>query len=465
MFFMIRNFQKPYADILPCGFKKEMYILKIIRKISIVFFTVLLIIFSSVAVFAHQGRTDSSGGHHDNKNKSGLGSYHYHCGGSSAHLHKSGYCPYTDVFPSGVRVTSEKTTLKIGEEISIDAAVYPSNSCSTNVTWKSSDPSVVAVRGSKIVAKSYGTATLTAETFNGKTSSVRITVKEIKAEKVSVSGLPDSSEFYIGENIALTATITPDNVDNDMITWTSSNEDVATVSEDGKVSLLSEGEVEIVATASNGVSDKVAFAVKEKYVETVAIENESIELIPGEKQQINAIISPADATFPDLTWTTEDPAIASVSADGTITAVACGTTVVTATSKNNMSDSITVQVNEIKAKSIAIEGEKDVQIGDSVFLSAIFTPSNTTNRDIEWKVSNPEIAEVDADGKLTALKSGNITVIATSANGVIAEYNVKVRSSISIPLVLAGIAVAGVAIVCVVKKRKKKSEISLNTND
>lgn len=44
--------------------------------------------------FAHGGRTDSAGGHRDNKNKSGLGSYHYHCGGYSAHLHNNGVCPY-----------------------------------------------------------------------------------------------------------------------------------------------------------------------------------------------------------------------------------------------------------------------------------------------------------------------------------------------------------------------------------
>ena len=45
-------------------------------------------------VYAHSGRTDSRGGHRDNKNKSGLGSYHYHCGGHPAHLHENGKCPY-----------------------------------------------------------------------------------------------------------------------------------------------------------------------------------------------------------------------------------------------------------------------------------------------------------------------------------------------------------------------------------
>lgn len=44
---------------------------------------------------AHSGRTDANGGHKDNKNKSGLGSYHYHCGGYSPHLHENGECPYS----------------------------------------------------------------------------------------------------------------------------------------------------------------------------------------------------------------------------------------------------------------------------------------------------------------------------------------------------------------------------------
>lgn len=52
-------------------------------------------IYPIITAEAHSGRTDSSGGHKDNKNKSGLGSYHYHCGGHPAHLHTDGVCPYS----------------------------------------------------------------------------------------------------------------------------------------------------------------------------------------------------------------------------------------------------------------------------------------------------------------------------------------------------------------------------------
>lgn len=53
------------------------------------------LLFSNTVVFAHSGRTDSSGGHHDYQNKSGLGSYHYHCNGNPPHLHENGSCPYS----------------------------------------------------------------------------------------------------------------------------------------------------------------------------------------------------------------------------------------------------------------------------------------------------------------------------------------------------------------------------------
>lgn len=107
---------------------------KIKRFLTIVF-ALLLVVASATTAFAHSGRTDSSGGHRDNKNKSGLGSYHYHCGGYPAHLHSGGYCPYRDVFPSSVKITAEKTTLGIGETTSIEGSVYPSNACNTNITW------------------------------------------------------------------------------------------------------------------------------------------------------------------------------------------------------------------------------------------------------------------------------------------------------------------------------------------
>ncbi len=71
----------------------------------------LSIAISPLSSLAHSGRTDGSGGHRDNKNKSGLGSYHYHCGGYEAHLHNNGVCPYN----SSAKKTTTKTVNKSNE--------------------------------------------------------------------------------------------------------------------------------------------------------------------------------------------------------------------------------------------------------------------------------------------------------------------------------------------------------------
>ena len=73
-----------------------------LKRCGIIFLSCMTLSAATTTVFtantiiaeAHSGRTDANGGHRDNKNKSGLGSYHYHCNGHPAHLHTNGVCPY-----------------------------------------------------------------------------------------------------------------------------------------------------------------------------------------------------------------------------------------------------------------------------------------------------------------------------------------------------------------------------------
>ena len=135
-----------------------------------------------VTVSAHSGRTDSNGGHKDNKNVSGLGSYHYHCGGYPAHLHTGGYCPYRDIFPTAVTVSAEKTKLIVGEKTTLTGNVSPSDACSKNVKWESSNTKVVSVKNGVATAVGTGTATITGTTFNGETDQITIEVEEKPTE-------------------------------------------------------------------------------------------------------------------------------------------------------------------------------------------------------------------------------------------------------------------------------------------
>lgn len=88
-------------------------------KIISILLIVLSIISIGIIAYAHSGRTDSSKGHKDNKNKSGLGSYHYHCGGHPAHLHANGVCPYS-IPSSSTKTTSTVPNIIVATDIKIN---------------------------------------------------------------------------------------------------------------------------------------------------------------------------------------------------------------------------------------------------------------------------------------------------------------------------------------------------------
>lgn len=178
-------------------------------KIISIFITVISIISIGINTYAHSGRTDSNGGHRDNKNKSGLGSYHYHCGGYPAHLHSNGKCPYSsssssdksgtsNSLSSGTKTTKTTTktkssnidvtkiqinedigSLEVGESKILTATITPSNATNKNITWKSSDKSIaeISITG-ELTAKKHGTVDITATSSNGKTSTIKINIKE-----------------------------------------------------------------------------------------------------------------------------------------------------------------------------------------------------------------------------------------------------------------------------------------------
>ena len=175
------------------------------KKIISILLIILSIISIGVNVYAHSGRTDSSGGHKDNNNKSGLGSYHYHCGGHPAHLHTNGVCPYsssssasksstssssassaktTSTVPTTIAVTDIKinenvTNMEEGENKKLTTIITPDNATDKNITWKSSDESIATVSTTgEVTAKKYGTVDITATSTNGKTSTIKINIKE-----------------------------------------------------------------------------------------------------------------------------------------------------------------------------------------------------------------------------------------------------------------------------------------------
>lgn len=266
------------------------------KVVAIVVLLVALLCMPMVNM-AHSGRTDASGGHRDNKNKSGLGSYHYHCGGYPAHLHDGGVCPYTSSAPATTSVQSTPTTTKttsststktttpaevkaskieidvtevellIGETKAVTATVSPSNATDKTVTWTSSNKEIVMVDSEgEILALGIGEAQVTAKTSNGKEAIVNVTVKPIKVTEIKVS--ESEINLKVDENATLTATIVPENATDKEVEWTSENEEIATV-KDGVITAVAPGNVKVICSSKDGIKAEVNVVVEEPEVEEV----------------------------------------------------------------------------------------------------------------------------------------------------------------------------------------------------
>ena len=159
---------------------------------------------------------------------------------------------YREVAATGVFISSTSLALDYGEEASLTAIVLPASATNRNVIWSSSDPSIVSVtQEGALTAVGIGTATVTVTTEDGGyTGSCSVTVTGISVESVSL----DHTILTIAKDATaqLTATVLPENASNPAVTWSSSDETIATVSEDGIVTGIKAGSATITVTTEDG---------------------------------------------------------------------------------------------------------------------------------------------------------------------------------------------------------------------
>ena len=238
------------------------------KIISIIIIT-LSIISISLNAYTHSGRTDSNGGHKDNKNKSGLGSYHYHCGGHPAHLHKNGVCPYA----SG---SSSSQSSSSGSSSSQSSSSGASSSQSSSSSSSSSQSSSSSSSSSQSDSSNVSTTT--------KPATIAVT-------EIQINENPETLE--VGASKMLTVTITPNNATNKEITWKTSDESVTTISTTGEVMAKKAGTVDITASTANGKTSTIRIQIQEPQKEDV-VEQEN-------KKEENAFLQTSVQTLSNST--------------------------------------------------------------------------------------------------------------------------------------------------------------------
>ena len=259
----------------------------------------------------------------------------------------------------------------------------------------------------------YGPSDCYAETYaSGK--GIKYVTQDIHATSVSLDITEKTAERY--DDFQLTATIAPLNF-TDAVVWTSSNEEVATVSDTGYVEICGVGTAVITVTAGN-VKAACKITVPQ-LIDWIEFDEDEIELKAGQTYQLKPYISPSDATNKKLKYTSSDTKVAEVSASGLVTAKSEGEAKIRAAATDGSDEYAVCYVTVTgKAKVTGITLDRtsaEVKRGEKLTLNATVSPSYASNKKVVWKSANTKIATVDANGSVTAKAPGRTKITVTSS--------------------------------------------------
>lgn len=325
---------------------------------------------------------------------------------------------FTQILPladgsTNIKLNKSELELQVGQTERLIATITPEDAAA-NVIWSvnNEDKEIISVDQTGLVtALTPGSCVLSA-TAGEASANCLVTVIPVPASSIRIN-IPDT-EILVGDKITLTATIKPENVTNPSIVWESENIDIATINKDtGELIAISPGEVKISATCGN-IKDTAIISVNPIKPSAISINVQDIILIVGQKETLKATITPENTTDKSVSWSSGDMDIATVAADGTVTAVSVGSTSITATC-GEVSASCEVTVKPVPASTVTIKvPDAEIYVGDKLTLTATVAPDNTTDKTVMWGSSTPNIVSIDAEtGELTALAPGVAKITAT----------------------------------------------------
>ena len=287
--------------------------------------------------------------------------------------------------------------LALGETLKLSVTITPTDATADVITWTSSDPTIATVSDTGVVtALKPGEVTITV-TVGGKSSGFTLTIYDPKAGFITLDITEKS--LLVGDEFTLTPTVSPETLRDKTITWTTSDDKVASVSDKGIVKALAPGECTITAALSNGETATAKVTVPNSF----SISPTSLELLPGEEKTIAV----TDLKERSLTWESSDPSIATVDDKGKVTAVAPGKVTITVStdSGEKLSCEVTVKTPPLAIAKTTLE----MNVGDATILKT----TGGSGEPLEWVSSDPAVATVSASGKVTGKAAGTATITAT----------------------------------------------------
>ena len=280
---------------------------------------------------------------------------------------------------TGVRLDKKELKLTTGGGYSLTATVEPSDATDASVSWSSSNSDVASVDADgHVSALSEGTATISVKTTDGGfTASCEVTVPAVP-EGLTIE--PASVEIAEGATVQLSATISPAGASQE-VQWAALNSGIATVSAGGLVTGISEGTTKIYARSVENPDiqgECAVTVVKDPTLRGIGLNPTELNLTVGQTYGLQVLYTPEYAANKNVSWTTDNTAVASVSAEGMVTALTEGSATITATSEEGgFTASCAVTVSKVEGVKVYCSFKHELLVnGQPDPLSGAFDEEN-----------------------------------------------------------------------------------------
>ena len=330
---------------------------------------------------------------------------------------------------STITLNESEKVLYMNERLALTAVVEPSDAEDASFTWSSSDETVATVDSKgNVQPVSAGTATILCTANDGSEVvgkcelDVVIGVQKITLDSTALT-LFSAGPAELGQ-AKLSYTLEPEGNSFPDVEWSSSNEDVVTVAEDGSLTAVAPGRAVITATSTDpktaGKVKAVCNVTVGNAVESVRVDWGEDTIAKGSTRRLAVTIEPKDALKPALQWTSSNESVMTVDANGNIRAVAVGRATITFTTTDGTEISEKHDFQVIQAVTSVTAKERGTTLlfaGQTATLHVTVGPEDATNKSVTWKSNDTRIVTVDDSGKITAMKAGATSVTATAKDG------------------------------------------------
>ena len=345
--------------------------------------------------------------------------------------------------------TSKKLNLDKEEDnkVELEYNLAPSNTSQTDVVWSSSNEAVAEVKNGVVAGKSVGRADITIaskDNPNVKKTCVVYVSKELDKSKVTAvrndkiinvnwTKVAHASSYVLSRYNKSTGIV------NDIYEGTDTafeDKDLTSGKYVYTVKAIVDENAADTNIYSNSVSEESEAVIIPESVTGIEVANDyqHMGLFVGGSGKIRYSVLPSNATNTNVTFKSLNEKVAIVDANGVVTGVSEGNAdIVITTEEGGFEAKCTVRVDGIDARGIERVGDKTVTMGlnQTRQLQVKITPSDTTNKNVQWTSSNNSVATVDSNGVVISKNSGSTIITATTHNGLKTEFFIEVETPVT----------------------------------